>query len=250
MRRLACSALAWAAVMSPGASARAVALVFEAVPVTESLPSGCAAPCFHIQTFLEDPTRSIELTAIYFELDVIRATAVVGGTNVQTPNVSVEDADANIQLIPFPLTVVGNIGAGVTPGFDVLFVLGSDVRRSVQSLADIRSASVGCFPAAICTTQLDGLDANRIYLGRFNITGLVRSDDPNLQTRIRLSILELLTEDPSSSSEPPEIRRLNGGSCGFPATGACIITPEPASLLLVCMGLAALVLIGQRLWRG
>jgi hypothetical protein len=189
----------------------------------------------------------MKLTFIGFELDVLRGTAVVGGTNVQTPNVSVEDIGGYAQVIPFPLTVTPNIGASFTPGFDVLFVLASDTPRSVQSLADIRSASVGCFPTDICSTQLDGLEANRIYLGRFNVIGLVRSDDPNLQTWIRLSSLQ---EGGHLDSYPPEIQRLNNGSCGLGPTGACVITPEPASLLLVGVGLAALALIRQRRWRG
>jgi len=91
-------------------------------------------------------------------------------SNVGGANVFVEDANGD-PLFNFPFNLSATIGESPNPEFDALIVNASAIGTlfSVDSLKEIRDTATFCGPAGICAVQLEGLNANRIYLGRFNI---------------------------------------------------------------------------------
>jgi hypothetical protein len=244
--------------MSLGATAKAASLYFEAVATTAT--TICVAPCFQIRTFLEDETRALSIQAIQFDVAVDGDGTVANlpvppatNGNAQAGNTNIEDADGNIAVTPFELSAT--VGASPTAGFDALFVLASATPFTVNSTAQRRADGVGCTPSGLCTIQLDGLTANRIYLGRFNMSGVVAGNT----TSFTIGGLTGLAAE--GVPLPAEIMALNGGSCDFVAGTpmSCRITggvqpvgepvseptgepvaPEPLGLTMIGLALAGL----------
>lgn len=249
MRRLTSFAIAFAAAMTLGASAKAATLYFEAVSTTAT--AICTAPCFQVRAFIEDANRAQTYQAIQFDVDIQGATVAnlpvppATNGNAAGPNTTVEDADGATVTIPWELSAT--VGASPASGFDALFVLASATPFTIDGLAAIRANGVGCSAGAICTIQLNGLTANRIYLGRFNVTAAADGNS------IRVANI-------TGVGLPADLAALSGGTCTF-AGGNCTVqppggappppppptpTPEPTGLLLVGLALASLSLVRHR----
>lgn len=152
-------------------------VVFEAV----STPATgiCPEPCFEVRVFLEDPTRSVDIQSIQFDIDVAVGARVAPqpvppetNSNARAGNVvffSEEDARA----VPWDLSAT--VGASPDRGFEVLMVEAAALSFTVDSLASLRRDFGGCVPARACAIFDDALLWNRIYLGSFKVS---RDGDP------------------------------------------------------------------------
>jgi hypothetical protein len=222
--------------------ARAIGFYFETVATTAT--AICAAPCFQVRMFLEDPTRDVEIQALQFDVDISGGVTVENLTvppgsnqNADNGNVNVEDGDGNIVVVPWSLSAT--VGKSPAAGFDALAVLASEFVFDLQALADLRAAGVGCTPSAKCTISLNGLNHDRIYLGRFNVTLTGGS--------VFVRVGGITGVGPALEDPRVSLIRLNGGRCDL-SSYACriaepIFAPEPTSsvALLAALGTLAVV---------
>jgi hypothetical protein len=237
-------------------SARALGFYFETVAATAT--SLCAAPCFQVRMFLEDPTRDVEIQALQFDVDVSGGVVVANlpippasNSNAQAGNVNVEDEDGNVFVVPWPLSAT--VGASPTTGFDALAVLAGHVPFDLQAFADLRAAGAACGPAVICTISLNGLAANRLYLGRFNVTLT------GAPVFVRVGQITGLVME--GVPLPPELLQQDGASCDL-SSGACRTegegghspvgepVPEPRNTLALLTALGVLALVRRQRSRG
>ena len=215
-------------------SARAASLFFQAVPTPST--SICGGPCYQLRTFFQDDTRSLELTGIQMDV-ILEGPAVVPPTgthdhpngNVGNAEVITEYSNGDFAILPF------DIDSNVAQvGFNDVRIANSSYERTVFSVESLQvsfDTPISCAPAVTCSIHLEGLAANRIYLGRFNFT-------THLPAEVYVRV-EGIDGNPRSGVEDPleGVRRLNGST--FPIA---FLTPEPSVATLV-----AAVLVGMTL---
>jgi hypothetical protein len=169
-------ALVFATSLFLSANASAAQFYFQAAQTTAT--SICPAPCYEIRMFYEDPSGTIPLQAVQFDVEVI-GSATVGvlgdppptpNSNVRNGNVFLEETDGSISVFPWDLASA--IGTSPNLPADVLTV---DAMQSTAGLSIVtaqarRAAAVSCFPQISCQIQLDGLAQNRLFLAGFNVT--------------------------------------------------------------------------------
>jgi hypothetical protein len=68
--------IACAAALTIAGSAWAGQIVFETVAAPAAqVGTSCPAPCFNVQMFFEDPTRSLEIQALQFDVGIVKGGA-------------------------------------------------------------------------------------------------------------------------------------------------------------------------------
>ena len=269
MRRLSTFTMAFAAAMSLGTSAFAAGIFFQTNAATAT--AICPAPCFTVQMFAQDDsaggTRVIQ--AIQFDVDVTNGAGDVVVANLPVPpatntntgvgNTTVTDStdpEAPTQaVIPFELSAtVGKspLQTAVNPTADVLVVVASAFPHSVQELLGARHVgdpNFACTLGAACTTQLNGLNANRVYLGFFRMSGVTA--DTKFTYKGATGNGELVTGVAGLSGLNPDntfsFIAEGNGSCTLGANTGCLAnTPEPAGVLLIGAALMGLSLVRRR----
>lgn len=188
MRRLGGSALVLAAALGMARAAQGVQIVFEAVEAPSSqVGVSCPAPCFNVQMFFEDPTRSVEIQALQFDIEI--ADGGVAAELPVPPQTSSQAAGANLELLR-PWDLSATVGKSPNAGFDALLVNAATRPFSVNSVQAEFDALCG---GGSCPLAEAALALNRIYLGRFNAT--LTSDDPSFRiggiTGLGAAIVEL-----------------------------------------------------------
>jgi len=249
MRRLISFAIVFAAAMALGTGAKAASLYFELASTVSS--ASCAAPCFQVRMFIEDPGRALQVQAIQMDVDVTGAATVArlpappecnASNPCPNPNVSrsgetnatYDFADETSSVLPWNLSAT--VGASPNAGFDALLVLASDTPFTVASLDAARTTAVVCTGTVSCPIQAAALPLNRVYLGRFNITA------PTGPVAFGVRVGGIMGNGLGN------LPLLNGGSCSLSFFGSCSI-PEPFSVLLLGAALMGLSLVRRRAYK-
>jgi hypothetical protein len=195
MRRPSSVVIAFAAMMLSGTSAFAAGIFFQTEP--RAATTICPAPCFTVQVFAQDdsPGGTRVIQAIQFDVNVVNAYGTGPGqtisdvvvanlpvppaanTNAGVGNVTITDntdPESPSQVV-MPFELSATVAKSRNEGQDVLVVVSSAFPTSVAELLAARHVgdpNFICTLANACTTQLNGLNANRIYLGFFRMSGV------------------------------------------------------------------------------
>jgi hypothetical protein len=262
--------MAFAAAMSLGTSAFAAGIYFNTVSATAT--TICPAPCFTVQMFAQDdsPGGTRIIQAIQFDVDVRSGSAdvIVGdlpvppltNSNAGPGNTTVTDNtdEENPSQVVIPFELSATIGKSPNTGQDALVVVASAFPTSVADLLAARHVgdpNFACTLTGACNTQLTGLQANRVYLGFFRMTGPIGPDTTFIYSGATgegelvkggASGLSGLNEDGSFAF----IAEGSGG-CRLGTGTGCLadrpLAPEPAGVLLMGAALMGLSLVRRRL---
>src|SRR5262245_58211690 len=155
------AALATVALFSMGSSASGATLFFQAVPTATST---CPPPCYEIRMFYEDPSRSLPLRALRFDVAIVGASVPVPSV----PNATDLNADggnglnrSTFSVQPWNWSSV--VGESPEPDYDMRVVNEADTPLTIDTVAT--SFVDGCGGRS-CPAITGGLIANRVYLGR------------------------------------------------------------------------------------
>jgi hypothetical protein len=232
---------------------------------------------FRVDMYLQLDSPEQNVLALQFDVDV---DTNLQGSLAPTPafrhaNVSVDNG-TDTRIIPFDLTPAnsaiqdpaGNIDVRVVYGANDLFDIGgtepvppdNDPQTPADELhanhlAQLRLDFPNCLGAS-CSLQQQLFAQNRLYLGSFNMLlpngALGTSGGP--EVRMRVNPNAIFGEDdvqPQDETDPliVALRTYAGGQEGTPGSNPVLITrgtlieglvPEPASLALLGLALAAL----------
>jgi hypothetical protein len=209
-------------------SAQAASLFFQAVPRSPTAP--CQPDCYELRAFYEDSSRGLSIQTLDLFMHLLGMEAV--GLPLSRPT----NARANTILVDsngdgvsnFPWGLANLVGFSSMPGFEILLLDVSAVLFEVDSMQATHDAlNAEC--DSVCALQREGLAANRILLGRFDVRWAGGG--------VGVRMMVLPTRAPATDDPVEGLLRLNGET--FDVAGLPRL-PEPACTLLVGITLVAM----------
>jgi hypothetical protein len=236
MRRFAkySGAVALIALLAGNASAASIILS------TNSLVS---PGVFRVDMVLNMNTPADNLLALQFDLDLdVLGKSLAATPNFTDANASRDDGTVSVQT-PFDLS---HTLADPSGAIDVRAVYAATDLFSVNSLIAQTSALPNCAPGATCAKQQAALAVGHIYLGSFNVSipnGVLGGTGEGPAVQVLLPPGAIFGEadlQPQNGTDPliQDLRNFataNGGRVTIAG-----VVPEPTSLALMALGLAAL----------
>lgn len=233
MRVLATLLLSALALAAPRAGA--VALAFSS-PGPGDVPG-----IVRVDMWFEDPTRSVDLLAIQFDIEIVGSSGLAPG--FQLPSVRRGD-EWPLVKVPFDLNEVIQDPSGEN---DVRVILAASDLFDVDSLAALAAGHPHCTGEA-CALQDAGLEADRVYLGTFNLeygggpVFLALGPVFGCGTYWCEGVDEVVFALRLASSRPPYCDDPRG--CRIEG-----LAPEPSLLVPLSVAFALFVIIRARPWR-
>lgn len=237
MRRFATVSVAIALIASLAGTASAASITLTA--------SSLVSPgVFRVDMNLVPNSASESLLALQFDLDLDLLGKSLAATPAFTgPNSTRDDGVTAHANTPFDLSATLGDPTGV---IDVRAVYAANNLFSVTSLLAEKTALPNCSPGATCTKQEAALAANAIYLGSFNVSipnGVLGAPGTGPVVQVLLPPNSIVGEgdtQPQNGIDPiiQDLRNFASANNGRLTIGG--VVPEPTSLVLMGLALAAL----------
>jgi hypothetical protein len=280
--RFALLPLLWTAILAWNSGALAAGFFFNVVRTTpldihtDTNNSVCPDPCYQVQVFAQDSLGSTTtIRAVQFDVGIEGATPVnlpVPGlpnpqpsSNVLNGNVLISAADESFEPFLSPWEFDSRVGV---PQIDfdlyarIIAATFTTPGHTAQSLLALRTDPNNLCTGSSCATQLEGLAAGRIFLGRFNVSAASAATTFTVAGIMGLGPLvngvpgvpEVLPDGQvtylGALNSPDQIpcrlgTTFNASAAIGSSAGSCLIDrlPEPTPVLLLAVTIAGLGLL-------